>query len=244
MPTNGASRTRVPAHPNFVTKDSLRRSARISRIPKRWTRIVSSSKASSAADIAAQLWGKPDVWFMYEQVFLKEGGESRRTPWHQDSSYCRSTGRIRGDLDQLRAGRQGESLEFVRASHRGVTYDGRASILDDTAPVYGNGVIPACRISRRTRQVGHRVMGGESGRCVVFHPGCCMGARRRTGAFGVARCRCDFSATIRFSRAVRPRSKRPRRRFDATRRRMIPDMPSPKLERFSNPASRFAIRSF
>src|SRR5277367_1516400 len=40
-----------------------------------------------AADIAATLWGTPDVWFMYEQVFLKEGGESRRTPWHQDSSY-------------------------------------------------------------------------------------------------------------------------------------------------------------
>ncbi|MBN9569519.1 MAG: phytanoyl-CoA dioxygenase family protein [Alphaproteobacteria bacterium] len=37
--------------------------------------------------LVADLWGTPDVWFMYEQVFLKEGGESRRTPWHQDSSY-------------------------------------------------------------------------------------------------------------------------------------------------------------
>jgi hypothetical protein len=41
---------------------------------------------SRAPDVVAQLWDSPDVWFMYEQVFLKEGGESRRTPWHQDSS--------------------------------------------------------------------------------------------------------------------------------------------------------------
>ena len=42
---------------------------------------------SPAADLAAALWGTRNVWFMYEQVFLKEGGQSRRTPWHQDSSY-------------------------------------------------------------------------------------------------------------------------------------------------------------
>src|SRR5437764_10517769 len=29
--------------------------------------------------IVADLWGEKDVWFMYEQVFLKEGGETRRT---------------------------------------------------------------------------------------------------------------------------------------------------------------------
>ena len=44
-------------------------------------------EASNAADIVADLWDSPDVWFFYEQVFLKEGGESRRTPWHQDASY-------------------------------------------------------------------------------------------------------------------------------------------------------------
>ncbi|HUO88865.1 MAG TPA: phytanoyl-CoA dioxygenase family protein, partial [Rhizomicrobium sp.] len=44
-------------------------------------------EASPLTGIIAGIWGTPDVWFMYEQVFLKEGGESRRTPWHQDSSY-------------------------------------------------------------------------------------------------------------------------------------------------------------
>ncbi len=42
---------------------------------------------SPAAALAASLWDMPDFWFMYEQVFRKEGGETRRTPWHEDSSY-------------------------------------------------------------------------------------------------------------------------------------------------------------
>jgi hypothetical protein len=43
-------------------------------------------RASPLPAIIADIWGCPDIWFMYEQVFLKEGGETRRTPWHQDSS--------------------------------------------------------------------------------------------------------------------------------------------------------------
>ena len=31
-------------------------------------------ETTNVADITAAVWGSPDVWFMYEQVFLKEGG--------------------------------------------------------------------------------------------------------------------------------------------------------------------------
>ena len=68
----------------------------------------------------ARLWGGGACWFMYEQVFLKEGGEARRTPWHQDSSYLAVAG------DQLAvawitfdACAQADSLEFIPGSHRG-----------------------------------------------------------------------------------------------------------------------------
>src|SRR5471032_3694367 len=44
-------------------------------------------QASPIPALVAGLWDAREVWFMYEQVFLKEGGETRRTPWHQDSSY-------------------------------------------------------------------------------------------------------------------------------------------------------------
>ena len=40
--------------------------------------------------IISQLWDKPEVWFLYEQVFLKVGDVNemaKRTPWHQDLPY-------------------------------------------------------------------------------------------------------------------------------------------------------------
>jgi putative transposase len=60
-------------------------------------------KSSPLPALVADVWGTPDVWFMYEQVFLKEGGESRRTPWHQDSSYLAVAGQERwpGKFGQL-----------------------------------------------------------------------------------------------------------------------------------------------
>ena len=67
-----------------------------------------------ATDVVAALWGAPDVWFMYEQVFLKEGGDTRRTPWHQDSSYLAVAGEdlavVWITFDPVAAD---QSLEFV-----------------------------------------------------------------------------------------------------------------------------------
>src|SRR5271166_6619377 len=88
--------------------------------------------------------GRRDVWFMYEQVFLKDGGAARRTPWHQDSCYLPVAG------EQLMVmwisfdpvAKQG-ALEFVRGSHRGVLYDGSSfDPDDDTAPLYADGRMP------------------------------------------------------------------------------------------------------
>src|SRR5580700_2457391 len=91
-------------------------------------------EASPIPAIVAGLWDAPDVWFMYEQVFLKEGGETRRTPWHQDSAYLAIAGAhlavawICFDAQPTEG-----SLEFVRGSHQGVLYNGsRFELGDDT----------------------------------------------------------------------------------------------------------------
>jgi len=42
--------------------------------------------------LVAAVWNKPEVWFMYEQVFKKSGTQTRRTPWHQDTPYLPVTG--------------------------------------------------------------------------------------------------------------------------------------------------------
>jgi len=62
-------------------------------------------QASPLPALVVELWGSPDVWFMYEQVFLKEGGQARRTPWRQDSSHHDDRRSSRGRFHQrLRAG--------------------------------------------------------------------------------------------------------------------------------------------
>lgn len=85
--------------------------------------------------IARGCFGGGRVWFYYEQIFLKEG-ESRRTPWHQDSSYLPVGGpaqaRIWIPLDPVPVE---DALEFVAGSHRGPTYNTSSfSEEDDTEP--------------------------------------------------------------------------------------------------------------
>jgi ectoine hydroxylase-related dioxygenase (phytanoyl-CoA dioxygenase family) len=145
---------------------------------------------SSAADIAASLWGAPDVWFMYEQVFLKQGGKNRRTPWHQDSSY------LPVDGDELAViwisfepvARE-NSLELVRGSHRGIMYNGsRFDPADDTAPLYPDGNLPRLPNIEAERDKWDIVSWAvEPGDVLVFHPGMLHGGapthpgqRRRT----------------------------------------------------------------
>ncbi|HEY2177021.1 MAG TPA: phytanoyl-CoA dioxygenase family protein [Caulobacteraceae bacterium] len=101
-------------------------------------------EASPLPEICARLWGRSSVWFMYEQVFLKEGGETRRTPWHQDASYLPIGGRDTAvawiAFDPVTAD---DALEFVPGSHRATLYNGSSFALgDDTAPLYPASDLP------------------------------------------------------------------------------------------------------
>src|SRR5216683_756529 len=122
-------------------------------------------------EVAAQLWGETDVWFMYEQVFLKEGGASRRTPWHQDSSYLS----VEGDhlavmwitFDPVA---RAESLELVRASHLATLYNtSRFDPDDETAPLWeGLPRLPDIEADRASWDI--LSWDFEPGDLLVFHP--------------------------------------------------------------------------
>ena len=145
---------------------------------------------SPLPQLIAQLWGAPPVWFMYEQVFLKEGGEARRTPWHQDSSYLAIAG------DHLAVAwisfdpvAREDSLEFVRGSHRGVLYNGtRFELGDDTAPINPSSPLPRLPDIEADRGAFDIVsFAVEPGDVVIFHPAMLHGGapthgdqRRRT----------------------------------------------------------------
>lgn len=141
-------------------------------------------------DLVASLWGSPDVWFFYEQLFLKEGGDARRTPWHQDSSYLPVEGEHVAvawiNFDPLEAG---ESLEFVRGSHRGPTFNtSRFDAADDTLPIVESESFPRLPDIESTRRQWDIVSWPiEPGDVVVFHAGMLhggapirQGRRRRT----------------------------------------------------------------
>ena len=147
-------------------------------------------EASPLTALIADLWGAPEVWFMYEQVFLKEGGEARRTPWHQDSSYLAVAGHHLAvawiTFDPVSAA---ESLEFVRGSHRGVLYNGsRFALGDDTAPLHRESSMPRLPDIEADRAAFDIVaFAVEPGDVVIFHPAMLHGGapthpgqRRRT----------------------------------------------------------------
>jgi len=124
-------------------------------------------------EILDQLFGPGDKWFMYEQVFRKSGGATRRTPWHQDTSYLPCDG---DDLAVLWISfgsvPKDEALEFVRGSHRGALFDGsRFDPKDDTAPLYGDGTMPRLPNIEASRGDYPIVSWAtEPGDVIVFHP--------------------------------------------------------------------------
>jgi ectoine hydroxylase-related dioxygenase (phytanoyl-CoA dioxygenase family) len=146
--------------------------------------------ASPLTSLVADLWDAPEVWFMYEQVFLKEGGQSRRTPWHQDSSYLAVGGEhLMVAWITFDPVAREDSLEFVTGSHRGPLHNGSSFALeDDTAPLYPDTSLPRLPdIEARRDKYDIVSFAVEPGDVVFFHPAMLHGGaptrpgqRRRT----------------------------------------------------------------
>ena len=136
------------------------------------------------------LWGVDRMWYLGEQLFLKEGGSARRTPWHQDTSYLRMLGSQLVacwiSLDPLP---KEHCLEFVRGSHQGVMFNGSAfAAHDDTAPLYKKSKLPRLPDIQAERD-GFDILSWDvdPGDVIVFHlgtlhggAGTAPGLRRRT----------------------------------------------------------------
>ena len=147
-------------------------------------------QSSPLPTLTASLWDTRDIWFMYEQVFLKEGGESRRTPWHQDSSYLAVDGKhLMVAWITFDAVDQEDSLEFVKGSHIGQLYNGsRFELGDDTAPLYPTAELPNLPdIEAHRKDFDIVSFAVKPGDVVFFHPKILhggaathIGQRRRT----------------------------------------------------------------
>jgi hypothetical protein len=146
-------------------------------------------EASPIPALVADLWGASDVWFMYEQVFLKEGGEARRTPgirtpptWPLPDHTWPSPG-----SPSTRWRKRTPSSSS--AGRTGPLYNGsRFELGDDTAPLHPRASLPRLPDIEADRAAWDLVSWAvEPGDLIVFHPAMLHGGapthpgqRRRT----------------------------------------------------------------
>lgn len=137
-----------------------------------WPFYLEFCKRSIIPDIVGSLWKDPNVWFFYEQIFLKEGMASRRTAWHQDQSYIPYEGSKSASVwINFEPVSAENTLEFVRGSHKGPIYNGsRYDADDDTAGFYADGILPPLPdIESRREDFDIVSWAVEPGDIVVFH---------------------------------------------------------------------------
>jgi hypothetical protein len=106
---------------------------------------VAMIKELGLHDFMASLWDSENVWFLGEELFVKSGGKSGRSPWHQDTSYLAATGdHLANVWISFESLPQENALEIVRGSHGGIQYDGAAYMdpSDPTRPVWGAASFP------------------------------------------------------------------------------------------------------
>ncbi len=165
-------------------------------------RYLAAVRETGIRDMVGALWGQPGdgqggeqgpqsrMWYLGAQLFLKEGGQSRRTPWHQDTSYLRMRGEqlvaVWTCLDPLP---KEYCLEFVRGSHHGELFNGSAfDAKDDTAPLYRRSPLQRLPDIQANRSA-YDILSWDvtPGDLIVFHlgvlhggAGTAPGMRRRT----------------------------------------------------------------
>jgi ectoine hydroxylase-related dioxygenase (phytanoyl-CoA dioxygenase family) len=130
------------------------------------------------ADVLADIWGSEHVWFFGEEVFGKEGGQAGRSPWHQDTSYLPWSGSHFANLwISFEPLPKKNSLEVIRASHRGPTYDGTTFTdpNDVTRPLHGGDTwprLPDIEAERKTNPDKWDALSWatEPGDAIMLHP--------------------------------------------------------------------------
>lgn len=129
---------------------------------------------SPIADMISVLIGSERIWLYSDEFFIKGPGAGR-TPWHQDLPYWPLAGeQIASMWISLDPLPKEECLEYIRGSHRQVTYDGfnpRVVGQDPKAPFYGEGFPPLPDIEADRTKWDIVSWEIEPGDVILAHPG-------------------------------------------------------------------------
>lgn len=81
---------------------------------------------SPIAELVSSVLDSEQLWLFFDQIWVKQPGTERRTPWHQDATYWMAGGtQVAGLWMSADPLEHGEALEFVRGSHLGPVYSGQ-----------------------------------------------------------------------------------------------------------------------
>jgi ectoine hydroxylase-related dioxygenase (phytanoyl-CoA dioxygenase family) len=169
--------------------------------PAAQTRYKDLVNSNVFADALAAVWGSEHVWFFAEEIFGKEGGKVGRSPWHQDTSYLPWVGAHWANLwISFEPLPKANTIEVVRGSHRGITYDGTTFTdpNDPTKPLHGGDAwprLPDIESDRKADPASWDVLsyGTEPGDVIMLHPHCLHG-----GAPVDANCPNRHTLVLRF----------------------------------------------
>jgi ectoine hydroxylase-related dioxygenase (phytanoyl-CoA dioxygenase family) len=136
-----------------------------------YTKFITESGLSS---LVARILNTRQMWFFFEQIFLKSGDDVRRTPWHQDLPYLPVDGSqfavVWMSLDPVS---KANALEFIPGSHLGTSYNPTSfDPKDDTDPFFEEGPMPRLPDIEANRDAWRiNSWATDPGDAIVFHPG-------------------------------------------------------------------------
>jgi ectoine hydroxylase-related dioxygenase (phytanoyl-CoA dioxygenase family) len=125
---------------------------------------------SPIAEAMAKVLRTERLWLFLDQIFVKEGGYSRRTPWHQDIPWLMADGPSFATMwIALQPLSAEETLECVAGSHRGPIYDhGTDSKGNEITPATARPLIPDIESEREKWPIISHA--SQPGDVLIFHP--------------------------------------------------------------------------
>jgi hypothetical protein len=125
---------------------------------------------SPIVDVMAKVLKTRNLWLFCDQIFVKEGGYSRRTRWHQDIPWWMPDGAKMGTMwIALQPLSTEQTLEYVAGSFRGPIYNHLVTGMGEPVPPSSAPVIPDVENERgKWPIVSHASQPGD---VLIFHPG-------------------------------------------------------------------------
>jgi ectoine hydroxylase-related dioxygenase (phytanoyl-CoA dioxygenase family) len=124
---------------------------------------------SPIVEVMARVMRSRELWLFCDQIFVKEGGYSHRTRWHQDVGYWTADGdKLAGMWIALDPLTEDETLEVVAGSFRGPIYHMGRTSTGGPLPPSDAPPIPDIEAEREKWPIIRHA--SQPGDVLIFHP--------------------------------------------------------------------------